>query len=263
MLVLTYHSISDGPAPLCVSSERFADQLDFLVGIGLEAISLGELRARMQREGRPPGNCFAITFDDGYRDFRENALPVLEARKLPATLFSLPPRDSARVAQSGHAPYTVPGGTQDPVLGPDELRDVVARGVEIGGHSVSHCDLTQLDDEAIERELQESCEILESFSGRAIESFAYPFGSFDARLRSAAGRYFRSAYTTQLAAIPVDADVLAMPRIDAFYLDSPTLRRAIEAGHPEPYLTARRWLRCLRGSEPRRALARANPLAGC
>jgi hypothetical protein len=42
--------------------------------------------------------------------------------------------------------------------------------------------------------------------------------------------------------------------VDAFYLDSTALRSAISAGHPERYLTPRRWLRRLRGSEPRRTV---------
>jgi peptidoglycan/xylan/chitin deacetylase (PgdA/CDA1 family) len=34
-----------------------------------------------------PNNAVALTFDDGYRDFYENAYPLLEELELPATLF--------------------------------------------------------------------------------------------------------------------------------------------------------------------------------
>lgn len=253
MLVLTYHSISDGPPPLCVSRDRLAEQLDFLLGLGLEAVPAGSI-AGMLAAGNPGHTTFAITFDDGYHDFIENALPVLEARKLPATLFALPPVDDVARSREGKIPYTVPGGTRDRVLRPDELRDVIARGIEIGAHSVSHCDLTKLSDSDVERELRESREILARLTHTPITTFAYPFGGFDARLRNAAQRHFEAAFTTQLAAVPQGGDPLAIPRLDAFYLDSPVLRRAIASGRPERYLTPRRWLRRLRGTEPRQAL---------
>ena len=92
MWVLTYHSISDGPPPLCTTSQQLAEQVDFLIGLGWEPTSL---RAGIDEfESVAPASLsspprFAATFDDGYRDFADHALPVLEARGIPATLFSV------------------------------------------------------------------------------------------------------------------------------------------------------------------------------
>ena len=47
---------------------------------------MAEFVKRMD-EGRLPDNAVAITFDDGYLDNYENALPLLELSGLPATLF--------------------------------------------------------------------------------------------------------------------------------------------------------------------------------
>jgi len=244
VLVLTYHSVSEGPPPLCVSPERLAEQLDFLCGLGLEAISLRELVTCVRAGRSLPEKSFAITFDDGYRDFRESALPVLEARGLPATLFALALENPSE---------EVPGGLPAPALSRDELRDVAARGVEVGAHSLSHCDLTRVDDAQLERELVEGRHILEGWVGSPVASFAYPFGRFDDRVRRACGAHFEAGFTTQLASVGPGVDGFAIPRVDAFYLDSKRLRSAIAAGRPERYLKPRRWLRRIRGSEPRRS----------
>jgi peptidoglycan/xylan/chitin deacetylase (PgdA/CDA1 family) len=257
MLVLTYHSISPGPAPLCVTALRLAEQLDALAALGWRGIALSELEARITGPEAPSAESerlFAITFDDGYRDFLEAALPVLETRGLPATLFALPPIDATRAGAADAA--QVPGGTDAPILSREELRSVAGRGVEIGAHGVSHCDLTRLDAAALDRELEQARRTLEDASAARVERLAYPFGRFDHRVREAAGRRFRTAFTTQLAPVARGVDPLAIPRVDAFYLDSPGLRRALADGRPERWLTPRRWLRRLRGSEPRRPLPR-------
>ncbi|MEZ4218136.1 MAG: polysaccharide deacetylase family protein [Myxococcota bacterium] len=235
--VLTYHSISSGPPPLCVDAARLGAQLDFLRAAGFEPVPL---RAWATRGGRH----FAVTFDDGYADFAECALPVLRARGVPATLFAVASEERGRIA----------GGIAGArLLEADELRRVAAEpGIEVAGHGVDHVDLTTLADDALARELAQGAERLADWTGRRVEHFAYPFGAFDARVRAAAERAYRASFTTQLAAVPAAADPHAVPRIDAYYLDDPGLRRAVRAGRSDGWLARRRFLRRLRGSEPRR-----------
>lgn len=78
-----YHRIADDPDDpysLCVSPERFAQQLEVLVS-----------RARVVPldEVRPPGRlpAVALTFDDGYADNLLDALPVAEHFGVPFTVF--------------------------------------------------------------------------------------------------------------------------------------------------------------------------------
>lgn len=269
MWVLTYHSISSGPPPLCVAPERLAEQLDFLLGEGWTPVPLSRCVAAL---GEPPAcdpgdaseaggdtdDCsasggsgesrhrqFAVTFDDGYRDFAEAALPILRERGVVPTLFAVVSADRQRLA----------GGIEGaPLLSRDELRAAAGAGVEIGAHGIEHIDLRQADDLALERELRDGCARLADWVEAPVETFAYPFGSWDRRVRRAAAGVFEAAFTTQLAAVPEAADRYAIPRIDAFYLDDPWLRRAMRADRAQLYLWARRWLRRARGSEPRRAI---------
>jgi peptidoglycan/xylan/chitin deacetylase (PgdA/CDA1 family) len=77
-MILTYHSISEGGPPLCVSPSRFEAQLDLLEGAGLRAVPLGTLVDCLESNRLPSHTSFALTFDDAYLDFRECALPILE-----------------------------------------------------------------------------------------------------------------------------------------------------------------------------------------
>jgi peptidoglycan/xylan/chitin deacetylase (PgdA/CDA1 family) len=58
-----------------------------LKSLGFELVTLREAARRLDT----PGKRFAaLTFDDGYLDFRDHALPVLERHGAPATLFLCP-----------------------------------------------------------------------------------------------------------------------------------------------------------------------------
>lgn len=248
MWVLTYHSISNGSPPLCIDAARFANQLDFLLEAGWAPIALSACVAEIEKGDGAATSAlprFAVTFDDGYRDFAEQALPVLEARGVPATLFSVATDERARLA----------GGIEGAaLLAREELRELAQEGVEIAGHGIDHVDLTRLGDADIEREVRDGRARLSDWIGRDVEHFAYPFGAWNARVRSAVAREYRAAFTTQLGAVPTSADAHAIPRVDAFYLDDAGLRGAISAHKGESWLRARRWLRRVRGSEPRRAI---------
>ncbi len=241
VIALTYHSISDGPGPLCISVRRFEQQLELLLEAGFQALQLGTVVAAVERRQSPGGRFFCLTFDDAYRDFRDAALPVLRRLSLPVTLFATAAANRDRL----------PGGTGQSLLGLNELRELTEEGVEIGAHSMAHVDLTTLDDSAVERELLGSRQVLENHTDAPVQAFAYPFGRHDARVRRIAGRVFRSAWTTRLAAIGSADDPRALPRLDAHYLRSPVLRRLLAKGRPEAYLTFRGWLRRLRGTETR------------
>lgn len=54
-------------------------------GRGYEVVSLDEGLARLGAAGSPP--FVVLTFDDGYRDFAEHALPVLARHSAPFTLY--------------------------------------------------------------------------------------------------------------------------------------------------------------------------------
>src|SRR5262245_44463727 len=87
-VILMYHRVARVPCDpwgLAVSPERFAEQIDVLVG-RRRVIALGALAGALAR-GDAPRDAAAVTFDDGYADVLTEAVPVLERYGCPATVF--------------------------------------------------------------------------------------------------------------------------------------------------------------------------------
>ena len=87
--ILAYHRVIDAPGdPLAVTPGEFVEQMETLVASGHEVVSLTRA-VELLRAGPVEGRYACVTFDDGYRDNVENALPVLERLGLDATIFAV------------------------------------------------------------------------------------------------------------------------------------------------------------------------------
>jgi putative peptidoglycan lipid II flippase len=171
--VLMYHSIAQIDRDLnrvCVSPERFAQQLDWLHRNGLRGVSIRELYQAKERGAA--SRLVGLTFDDGYRDFLTSALPILERYGFTATLFIV-------AGLLGGENDWDKEGPRLPLLDKDELREVMARGIEIGSHGLSHVRLAGMDHATLTREVQDSRELLSVLLGEAVDGFCYPYGSLD------------------------------------------------------------------------------------
>jgi putative peptidoglycan lipid II flippase len=195
--VLMYHSITRVDRDLnrvCVSPERFAQQLDWLHRSGLRGVSIRELC--QARERGEASRLVGLTFDDGYRDFLTSALPVLERYGFTATLFI--------VAGLLGGENKWDDEPRLPLLDKDELREVRAHGIEIGSHGLSHVRLTGLDHATLRREVQDSRELLSGLLGEPVHGFCYPYGSLDGpavRAVQEAGYAYGCGVKVSLAAV--------------------------------------------------------------
>ncbi|MEV5382206.1 polysaccharide deacetylase family protein [Streptomyces sp. NPDC052721] len=170
-----YHSVgdcSDDPYRVTVSPARLDRQLRWLRGRGLRGVSVNELLAARARGAGH--NLVGLTFDDGYADFLDNALPLLARWQCTATLFVLPGR-------LGGVNAWDPLGPRKPLLTADGIRRAAEAGVEIGSHGLTHVDLTRADDITLKAEITESRALLEELTGRPVAGFCYPYGRTDQR----------------------------------------------------------------------------------
>jgi peptidoglycan/xylan/chitin deacetylase (PgdA/CDA1 family) len=90
-MILGYHRVADephDPLGLCVSREHFSEQLAIMQQYAT-LISLNDLIERKNKLALHEP-LIALTFDDGYADLLTNALPILEAQGVPATVFIIP-----------------------------------------------------------------------------------------------------------------------------------------------------------------------------
>jgi peptidoglycan/xylan/chitin deacetylase (PgdA/CDA1 family) len=87
-IILCYHRIfqpETDPHLLSVSAEHFRQQLEVVKRVA-QPLSLDQLSDTMERENFPRRGV-VITFDDGYLDNLESALPILREAGLPATIY--------------------------------------------------------------------------------------------------------------------------------------------------------------------------------
>lgn len=169
---LVFHSIlaSRGPGVSYFPVTRFDSLLHKLVSRGFAFKTLSE--ATLSAEADTPEA--VLTFDDGFRCFVDNALPLLRKHGVRVTVF---PVAGFLGKRSGWDVYS---GLDH--LTEDNLRLIASEGHEIGSHSLTHPDLTLLSADALRTELADSRARLEETIDAPVRSLAFPGGCWNTRV---------------------------------------------------------------------------------
>lgn len=204
-MIYMYHGVADvdeDPNQLCVSPARFAEQMAWLARRGLRGVGIAELVDAM-RAGRQRG-LVGLTFDDGYINVLETALPVLRQHGFGASAYII----SDRL-----------GGTNEWDEGPvwqlmtgDQVRELAAAGIEIGSHAATHMRLAGASPAQLTAEISESRTSLGALLGTEIRGFAFPYGSMDAASRQAV-RDAGYEYACAVEASTAEIGLMALPRL--------------------------------------------------
>jgi peptidoglycan/xylan/chitin deacetylase (PgdA/CDA1 family) len=175
--VLMYHKVNDlVPNPTTVPTAVFEEQMSLLSELRYAPVSLDSVRDHYLLGVPLPPHAVLITFDDGYRDNLENALPVLRAHGYPAVLFvPIGYLDDGRPLPHEELLRTL--GVSNETLDWDELAELEAGGVRIESHGIGHWPLTALEPAEATREIVLSKLRLEERLGREVDAFAYVKGS--------------------------------------------------------------------------------------
>jgi peptidoglycan/xylan/chitin deacetylase (PgdA/CDA1 family) len=156
--------------------------------------------------GRQGNRTLAVTFDDGFQNVFEHALPVLAKHRIPATCF-VPSgyigREAGWMAKSTGAPYKL-----EQLASAEVLAAADCRLITIGSHSVSHHPLATLPETSLNRELVDSKETLERITSRRVSILSFPYGSFSTKVLEAAGA---AGYTQVFANVPMRPTVGSIP----------------------------------------------------
>jgi peptidoglycan/xylan/chitin deacetylase (PgdA/CDA1 family) len=176
------------------SRERFQAQMSVLIERGYSVVTMDALIG-WARRGQPIRSpAVLLTFDGGYRSQLDNAIPALDALKLPATFFPLS------------------AGLDDAEVSGRDLAELAARGHTIGCHT--HPDLTTLPPQDLEREITGSKRVLEDVVGKPVTAFCYPYGVRNARVAAAVrSAGFEVAFTIDLGGVSARDDPYQLRRI--------------------------------------------------
>ena len=257
--ILLYHRVIDCPEHpygMCVSPRNFEEHLA-LLSANYRVVPLPSLFSQAPTD-RP---LVAVTFDDGYADNLENALPLLEAHQIPATFFvttsCLEPgsrywwdelarypdwkRLHGHFMKMGASSWATelqrlgsPGGEVKPpydcaLLDRDRVAEMSRHPlVEIGGHTVTHSALPWLPRPSQREELKRSKAALEELTGQPQTCFSYPFGAWSrVTQQEVAAAGYSLACVAESDAVRSGSDRLCLPRIVVEDVSAPVLDRVL------------------------------------
>jgi peptidoglycan/xylan/chitin deacetylase (PgdA/CDA1 family) len=164
--ILMYHHVGAPRAGrFNVSPAQFAEQLKWLRDQGYRSVSIDDIAAALQGGPPLPTKPIAITFDDGWSDQFDIAVPLLREFGFQATFF----------VASGWV------GRGSALMTWNEVRALRARGHWIGSHSVTHGAAAKQADNVLAYEVIQSRNAISRELGGPPTIFAYPLGSIDAR----------------------------------------------------------------------------------
>jgi peptidoglycan/xylan/chitin deacetylase (PgdA/CDA1 family) len=181
VVVLCYHRVR--------TRERFLDQMAALSARGYSMLSMPQFTDWLSGSYPLSRPAALLTFDHCYDEQLENAVPVLDSLKIPATFFPL----SAGLAAMGPV-----------VAGPrrSTLLALTKAGHTIGCHTHTHPVLTRLSSTRVRQEVLGSKLALEDALGQRVSAFCYPQGANDARVREAVREAgFDVAFTVDLGGV--------------------------------------------------------------
>lgn len=207
--VLFYHRVADDrPTPWTCSRALFEREM-LWAKRHFDMVSLAEAQRRI-REGNPRP-AVSITFDDGYADNNDFALPLLVREKIPCTYFV-----SSHFVRHGISfPHDAQRGLKLRPNTLDELRHWAAEGIEIGAHTRTHPDVAKLDDPGrLRDEVVGAGEELQQFLRRPIRYFAFPYGV----PRTMTPRAFELAYEAGYDGVCSAYGAYNFPGDDAFHV---------------------------------------------
>lgn len=129
--ILMLHSVNERiMEPIAPNNSIRPAELESLIaGLLCAGYVFRTLRDAMEQPGR---RVVVLTFDDGFEDNFTQLLPILKRFEVPATLFVTDRRG-------------------EDFLSDNQIRNLAASGlIEIGGHTVSHASLTELDEQTLD-----------------------------------------------------------------------------------------------------------------
>ena len=219
---------------MSVAPKVFGDQMATIAAAGYRGIALREAVAHREATGTWPIRSVVLTFDDGFRNFYDEAMPLLNEKGFSATVFIVSDymgrRNNWEVPPAGL-------GIRD-LLTWQQAVELAQNGIEVGSHTSTHRDLRRVSNTEAQQEIAGSRIKIEDHLGQEVVSFAYPFGETSGIATEYVKKEFRAACTTVLQRANGKA-LHSLPRIDMYYVRTQRMLQRLLDGEMDWYLSFR------------------------
>ncbi|WP_231506367.1 polysaccharide deacetylase family protein [Paenibacillus sp. UNC451MF] len=196
--VLNYHSITVDPGNRAtITPEKFEAQMNYLSENGYTPLTLQQFIDILEGTESAPDKPVLLTFDDGYADNYEHALPLLKKLGFHATLFMTP-----GMVDDGY------------FLNWDQVKEMHEAGWDIQPHGMTHPHLPLLKKDKQEYEITEARRQIEEQLGTTADVYCYPYGEWNqTTLKVLKDHEFRYAFTIEQGKTTSKQDPLKLTRI--------------------------------------------------
>lgn len=151
-----------------------------------------------------------LTFDDGSRSVFRHAMSPLAGNRFQAIQFLV----ADAIGGVNHWDIRDNHEAADPLMDVVEIREWLAAGNEIGGHTLTHPRLTEIPESQAREEIAASKKKLEDMFGGAIRHFCYPYGKWNRRIRDLVAQAgYETAVTLDFGVNGAAGDPFALRRI--------------------------------------------------
>jgi peptidoglycan/xylan/chitin deacetylase (PgdA/CDA1 family) len=183
--ILMYHSIMDNDEQ-SVSVQSFKKQMNLMKTMGYQTIKFNELKDNNKKK-------FIITFDDAYENVFINAFPILRKLGFNAVCFIV----TNKIGDYNDWDKHKNKFKKMRIMGFEQINEWLKNGFNIGSHSMDHVDLTKLNKNDKINQIANSKKNLNSVFNTQIDTFAFPFGSYDDETYNIINEYYDYAVTTK------------------------------------------------------------------
>lgn len=148
-------------------------EFEFLKKNDYEVISLKRLHDALQKGEEISDKWVVLTIDDSFKSFYENGFPLFKEYHYPFTLFVY-----VQATVNNYGDF----------MSWEEIKEVSKYG-ELGFHSYGHPHLVSMSNQGIYQDTKKGLDIMQKELGYTPKYYAYPYGEYDARVRSEIERF--------------------------------------------------------------------------
>ena len=204
-----YHSISEHVGKekhnkWRVKPKDFEKQMNWFYKNNWKSFTISEL----VKLDEIPKKSFVVTFDDGFEDNFLNAFPILKKYNFKATIYLVPNEKTNQWEVKNTSVLSN-------LLNNEQILQMQNSGlIEFGSHTLSHVNLSTINDEQLLNELKKSKEEVEKITNQECEAFAYPYGKFDDNIVNSVKRVgYKNATVVKRGLFKKDDDVFTIKRV--------------------------------------------------
>ncbi len=238
--ILMFHSISEAGGPTSIAPATFEAMMTLLAESDYQVVSLNEVASWHRGKKNLPEKSMAITFDDGFVDFKDHAHPVLERLGFPSTLF-VPTRKTG-----GEEDWYGGHDATRPLLDWPDLQVLDKALVDIAPHGRHHVALTSIDKNQQREEIAGSKQDLEAQLNKTATHFAPPYGQVNASALAEIECHYELSVGVEHGVATRASYIHDLPRLEMFYYQDLKRWQDFLDGKGATYLAMRRMLRAVR-----------------